>query len=157
MEIFKKKYKRVLTVLLMAAVLLTTMFVPQGRAYAASGQVPEGIRNFVNRCYDVTFGRRPDEGGFNYWAGQIMDGQLDGSMTVHYFIFSDEYKARGTNNTQFVQDLYTMFMGREPDTDGFNYWKSELSKGSSREKVFAGFANSDEFYNLCKGYGITAG
>ncbi|MCR5719830.1 MAG: DUF4214 domain-containing protein, partial [Lachnospiraceae bacterium] len=86
-----------------------------------------------------------------------MDGQLDGSMTVPYFIFSDEYKARGTNNTQFVQDLYTMFMGREPDTDGFNYWKSELSKGSSREKVFAGFANSDEFYNLCKGYGITAG
>ncbi|MCR5719787.1 MAG: DUF4214 domain-containing protein, partial [Lachnospiraceae bacterium] len=117
----------------------------------------DGISSFVNRCYEVSFGRKPDQGGFDYWKGRIENGELDGSMVVYNFIFSKEYMALGTGDAQFVNDLYTMFMGREADDDGFNYWYSELRNGKTRKNVFAGFANSDEFYNLCKDYGITAG
>lgn len=48
-------------------------------------------------------------------------------------------------------------MGREPDEDGFNDWVGQLNDGKSRLEVFSGFANSQEFYNICENYGITAG
>ena len=50
-----------------------------------------------------------------------------------------------------------MYFDRKPDNDGFNYWMDKLNAGDSRETVFAGFANSLEFYNLCNKYGVTQG
>lgn len=76
---------------------------------------------------------------------------------VYNFIFSPEYESQKRNDKEFVNDLYTMFMGRRADDDGYKFWCGEMEKGMTREEVFGGFANSDEFYKLCNGYGITAG
>ena len=120
-------------------------------------QAASSVDDFVTRCYKVAFGREPDQGGFDYWKSQITEGKLDGSAVVNLFIFSDEYKAKNTDNKQYINDLYTMFMGREADTSGYDFWCKEMDNGSSREAVFAGFANSPEFYDICSGCGITAG
>ncbi len=116
-----------------------------------------GVEKFVVRCYKVAFERDPDEGGFNYWKSEIEEGRLDGSLAVYKFVFSPEYKAQNTSDRQFITDLYTMFMGREPDEGGYAFWLDQMQNGMSRANVFTGFANSKEFYELCKGYGITAG
>ena len=115
------------------------------------------IDDFVNRCYKVSLGREPDSDGFNFWKKEITEGRLDGSAVVFNFIFSKEYKEKNTSDKQFVNDLYTMFMGREADSSGYDFWCARLNEGSSREDIFTGFANSEEFYNVCSDCGITAG
>lgn len=116
-----------------------------------------GIDQFVERCYRVTFNRDPDQEGFNYWRNRINNGELVGSTTVYYFIFSDEYKALNRNDEEFVNDLYTMFMGRAADQEGYEYWCGKLQQGVSREEVFAGFANSQEFFQICHDWDLQSG
>ena len=47
-----------------------------------------------------------------------------------------------------------MFFGREADEGGFNSWVEQLNNGASRLQVYAGFASSPEFTNLCSEYGV---
>ena len=48
-------------------------------------------------------------------------------------------------------------MDREPDAAGLAAWVEALEKGASREKVFDGFVNSQEWANICFKYGIKSG
>lgn len=116
-----------------------------------------GIDDFVTRCYRVAFGRTPDEGGFDYWKRELTEGRRTGSNIVDYFMFCEEYVNQDRSDDEFVFDAYTMFMGREPDTAGYDFWTGKMREGMTRKDIVAGFANSDEFYELCNGYGITAG
>lgn len=116
-----------------------------------------GVDDFVNRCYKVAFQRDADKGGFEYWKGEIESKKRTGVDVVYNFIFSEEYENQHTSDTQFVKDLYTMFMGREPDQGGYDYWCGLMAEGKSRKDIFTGFANSSEFHDTCTNYGITAG
>ena len=40
------------------------------------------------------------------------------------------------------------------DDEGLNDWVNQLDNGTSRETVFWGFANSQEFANLVASYGL---
>ena len=115
------------------------------------------VGDFINRCYEVALGREADEAGYNYWWDALNNGRACGAQVGYGFIFSEEYTNKNTDNKEFVTDLYSMYFGRKPDEEGFNYWVNLLDTGSSREFVFAGFANSQEFYNLCTKYGVTQG
>ncbi|MCR5718970.1 MAG: DUF4214 domain-containing protein [Lachnospiraceae bacterium] len=117
----------------------------------------DGLNGFVNRCYRIAFQREPDLGGFIYWKKRLMNHEITGSVLVYDFLFSKEYIALRTDDEQFVTDLYAMFMGREPDKEGFDFWCDQLKRKASRNMVFTGFANSEEFYNLCFENDITAG
>lgn len=113
--------------------------------------------DFVNRCYSVALGREADEGGYTYWKDLLYNGESCGAQVGYGFIFSTEYENKNTTTDEFVTDLYNMYFGRTPDEDGFEYWTGLLDNGMTREEVFAGFANSQEFFNLCNRYGVTAG
>lgn len=129
-------------------------------ATSAPQQLPEAelnVSDFVTRCYQVALSRTPDSEGYTYWCDNLNNGQVCGAQVGYGFIFSPEYIAKSTSNSQYVNDLYSMFFGREADADGFNYWLNLLNGGTSRENVFAGFANSVEFYNLCNKYSVVAG
>ncbi len=115
------------------------------------------VGDFVERCYQVALGRQPDEEGFDSWVDQLNNGQACGAQVGYGFIFSGEYINKNTDNKKYVKDLYSMFFGREADEAGFNYWVEQLDNNESREVVFAGFANSQEFYNLCEKYGVVSG
>ncbi len=116
-----------------------------------------GVDGFVERCYTVTLGRGSDPEGFADWKDQLLNGKSVGVNIAYGFLFSKEYTGKNTSNRTYVKDLYKLFMDREPDDAGFNDWVGKLETGTSRHEVFAGFANSQEFYNICDGYGITAG
>lgn len=40
------------------------------------------------------------------------------------------------------------------DDEGLNDWVNQLNNGTSRETVFWGFANSQEFANMVASYGL---
>ncbi len=115
------------------------------------------VDDFVDRCYGVALGREPDAEGKEEWTDELNEGEACGAQVGYGFIFSPEYIAKNTDNEQFTKDLYSLFFGREPDENGFNYWVAQLNAGVSREEIFAGFANSEEFYNLCAEYGVVSG
>lgn len=118
----------------------------------------KGVGDFVDRCYEIALGREADEVGFNYWVESLNGGKICGAQAGYGFIFSEEYINRNTSDNIYIEDLYLMFFGRNPDEEGFNYWLDLLeSKKMTREEIFAGFANSTEFDNLCKSYNVITG
>ena len=56
----------------------------------------------------------------------------------------------------YTSDVYKrqVFMNREADEAGLSAWVNVLGEGQSREHVFNGFADSPEFQELCRSYGI---
>ena len=126
-------------------------------SYSLGSMAAEGVGGFVERCYQVALGRAPEQEGFDYWVGKLNSKELTGTGVAQQFIFSDEYIAKNTTDSQYLTDLYTMFMGRDPDEGGFDYWLSRISAGDSRDTVFAGFAGSPEFKGICQSYGVEVG
>lgn len=125
--------------------------------FADEKEPTKDVGAFVNRCYEVALGREADSEGYNYWVDLLNNGKACGAQVGYGFIFSNEYTDKNTDNSQFVKDLYKMYFDREPDEAGYNYWLDMLNTEVPREKVFEGFANSLEFFNLCDSYGVVAG
>lgn len=133
--------------------IVPLMMLPSFKVKAADGTIDD----FVERCYTVTLDRGSEPEGFEYWKNMLLNGESVGINIAYGFVFSEEYTNKNKSDEEYVNDLYALFMGREADEEGFNYWMEKLNSGETRLDVFAGFANSAEFYNICKGYGITAG
>ena len=110
--------------------------------------------DFATRLYTTCLGREADEDGLMAWARQLANQRDTGTGAAHGFFFSSEFTGQNVSNSEFVTRLYRTFMGREPDTDGFNAWVAQLDSGVSREEVFNGFACSPEFSVICADYGI---
>ena len=113
-----------------------------------------GVNCFVERLYEVCLGRRSDISGQKTWASALMAGTVTGSSCVHGFLFSPEFTNKNLNDLDFVAYTYRAFFGREPDIPGLTTWMNYLGNGGTREGVFNGFVNSQEFRNLCSSYGI---
>ena len=144
---------RFLSVILSLLMVLSVISLPTLKPKAAAGTIDD----FVERCYTVTLDRGSDPDGFADWKGQLLNGEAVGVHVAYGFLFSSEYTKKNKSPEDYVTDLYMLFMGREPDDQGFADWVGQLKDGKSRVEVFAGFANSQEFYNICESYGITAG
>ena len=134
-----------------------------GTAFAYTGpkvivtQDISGIENFVTRLYTKVLGRNPDPDGKSNWVNQLVSGNLSGSDAAFGFFFSPELTKRNLSNKDFISLLYNVFFDREPDDGGMQTWLSALETGASRKYVFSGFANSQEWKNLCGSYGIEPG
>lgn len=115
------------------------------------------VGNMINRLYSVALDRAPEDEGFEYWVNKLRTGEACGAQIAYGVLFSQEYIERERTNGEFIADLYEIEFGRAPDPEGFNYWLNILNSNNSREDVYAGFANSVEFNNLCDSYGIIAG
>ena len=147
----KKRVKSAIS--LFVALFLVLSIIPLSTIHAKA----DGVDDFIGRCYKVTLGRDADSDGYAYWRDILVNRKQDGSVVAHGFLFSPEYINKQTPPEQYVKDLYMLFMGREPEQSGYDYWCEKMTNGESREQIFAGFANSKEYFDLCYGYGITAG
>ncbi|MCR5654253.1 MAG: DUF4214 domain-containing protein [Lachnospiraceae bacterium] len=125
--------------------------------YSSLSIVETGVDGFVTRLYSVCFDRLPDSAGKNDWVSRLNNGQVTGTTAAAGFVFSQEFKNKNLCNTCFVKQLYKAIMGREYDQGGLEYWVGKLESGSTREEVFNGFSQSDEFNNICNEYGIQKG
>lgn len=118
---------------------------------------PALVTGFVTRLYDKCLNRRPDEAGLNDWVSTLCNFESDGVNVAYGFVFSDEMKNRNLSDEEFVETLYNVFLDRASDVDGKQNWLYYLQNGTSRYGVFMGFANSNEFGEICDRYGIDKG
>lgn len=114
----------------------------------------EGVTKFIVRCYRLCLGRDADKDGLNSWCTQILTGKNTAKEAAHGFVFSDEFKKKNLSDKEYVKTMYRVFMDREADPAGLNSWVKVLKSGKSREHVFNGFADSNEFRKICASYGI---
>lgn len=109
---------------------------------------------FILRLYDKAYKREAEYEGFEYWVLKFRNEKnTTYSELVEFFALSKEATDVAKNYGAYVKMLYRAIYDREADGDGYNYWKTLMDFGVSREEVLEGFLNSQEFENLCKSYG----
>jgi len=123
-------------------------------SHLQSRDVNEKLTEFVNRVYKESLDREGEEGGLNYWTGRILNGENSPVDVAKRFLQSFEFISKGLNNSDFVKTLYRLYMGREYDVPGLNYWLNKLSTGSSRENLMDSFGASPEFRKIVESYGL---
>ena len=117
----------------------------------------EQIEAFVERLYTKALGRSAEPEGLEYWSGMLARGEKTGAEVARGFIFGKEFMNKNLSDSQYVEVLYQTFMDRQSDEDGKGYWLKALDAGVTRVGVYKGFAESQEFGNICSGYGIIQG
>lgn len=117
-------------------------------------QASSNVTSFATRLYSTCLNRTPDPQGLSNWSSSLANRKVSGSNAAYGFFFSAEFISLNTSDEEYVTRLYRTFLGREPDASGFRGWVDNLANGASREEVFYGFANSQEFAGICASYGI---
>lgn len=117
----------------------------------------EQIRAFCVRLYDYCLDREPDEYGISDWTAKLINNEISGADCGYGFVFSPEYLSKKTSNRNYIEMLYKVFLDRPSDPNGMQYWLNKFEEGHSREYVFSGFVNSDEYTIICSNYGIERG
>ena len=146
--------RSIICVLLSIIILFSIISIPSGKAEAAGSNIDD----FITSCYRICLNREPTEADLEHWEGELLRGERCGSDAVFCFVFGPEYVGLNKSDEEFIEDMYRTFLLREYDAPGKEFWMKKFSEERwSREQVFAGFANSDEFFGLCLSYGITAG
>ena len=103
------------------------------------------VTEFINRCYNVFLGRNAEVIGLNDWCSKVNNKEISASRLAYGFVFSQEFIGKEYSNEAYVERLYQGMFGRVGDAEGTAYWMDVFSRGKTREFVFWGFANSDEF------------
>lgn len=105
----------------------------------------------VTRVYLAALNRQPDDSGFKYWVDQLTTKGTHIQVVADSFINSNEFKSRYPNDTNrnYVTRLYQNVLGRQPDTDGLNYWTSQLDqKKLTKPQLLIQFTESKENIGL---------
>ena len=133
-----------------------------------AGSLPEGaagtpvayserITAFVTRCYREALSREPDANGLQFWCNQLTGKNMSFSEVAAGFVFSDEMNNKNLNDEAFVKVLYRLYLGREAESAGLEFWKGKLKEEMTREQVNEGFANSREFAGIVAAYDSESG
>jgi len=138
---------------LLVFISVITIIALLSPAYMNAGDNSQ-LEAFVSRFYQLCLERQPDSAGLNKWVGDLIDGSKTGADVAKGVVFSQEFTDKNHDNTAFVTILYRAFFDREPDASGLSTWVSRLDSGTSRQSVVDGFAQSQEFIDLCAAYAI---
>ena len=115
------------------------------------------VAQFINRCYKIILGRKPDTGGMQTWLNELNSGRKAASEIIDRFVNSNEYLSKNYNYGDSVDILYQAMLGRNADAAGKANWVKKLKSGQTLAHVINGFCFSKEFRGLCDSYGIRAG
>ncbi len=113
--------------------------------------------DFATRLYSTCLNRTPDEEGLSNWSKTLANQQVSGTKAAEGFFFSDEFVNSNINDYEYIKRLYKTFFNREPDPEGLDTWDIAFHDGYSRKYIFNGFAESAEWKQTCRNYGIVAG
>ncbi len=131
--------------------------IDKGEAKAIEGRDRSlGLTTFVSRLYTKALGRGYDVKGLNDWCNAIMDErETVTSVSTNGFFNSREFLEKNMDDSEFVKTLYRTFFDREYDQAGYDTWMDNLqNQKMTRDEVLLGFANSKEFADLKKQYGV---
>lgn len=115
------------------------------------------ITAFVKRLYTVCLGRNYDSAGLSDWVSRLNTHRETAAQVAYGFFFGEEFKMKNLSDREYVEVLYRTMFDREGDPAGMADWLDKLENGMSRLYVYRGFAESQEFQNLCDRYDVTRG
>lgn len=121
-----------------------------------NGEVASSAASQLFRTYFGSLLRTPDDGGFNWWLGEIEAGRHDLNSMAGGFIWSAEFlgyvnapDGNSIANDVFLTHMYQGVFGRAPDGDGYNWWLNELDSGNrSQVNVLVDMTQSNEYVEL---------
>ena len=92
--------------------------------------------------YIGLFCRAPESGGLAYWTGELAAGRLsfDSGSCANVMLAVPAVQLlypSSMSNQAFIAALYVNVFGRQPDTDGLNYWLGVLNEYGNRGKVLS--------------------
>ena len=132
---------------LVALLLVFPSFVKAGEDYALS---------FVDRLYENVLNRKADTEGALYWSFLLKNGKTASEIAKEFFR-SEEFLNSGVSDREYVKRLYRVFLDREPDNEGLEYWTKMLEENRvKRDQIFYNFVFSREFSLLSLEYKIRA-
>ena len=109
------------------------------------GQKPpamDEVDTFLNNAYLRNLDRQVDDEGKKYWGDEIRSGRATKDDVIGNIRRSEEYGGVVEN---FLTDAYRNNLGRDADTEGFDYWANELKSGKmDRDQVYSAIKGSKE-------------
>lgn len=118
---------------------------PKGPRRGFPGQEPPAMDEvdiFLSNAYLRNLDRRIDDEGKKYWGDEIRSGRATKDDVIGNLRRSDEYSGVVEN---FLTDAYRNNLGRDADTEGFDYWANELKSGKmDRDQVYSAIKGSKE-------------
>lgn len=118
---------------------------------------PANVDGFLMRLYNLVMQRDYDLNGINYWKDKLQSGSMNASNVARFFFSCNEFYDLNYSNEEYVDVLYKVFFNRNADTNGKNYWLSQLKSGKSQRYVLEGFINSQEWADTCAKFGVVSG
>ena len=131
--------------------------VKSGAPNAKAEKPSNNALKFATRLYTECLGRDPDADGLLFWALRLTNLESSGYEAAKGFFESKEFENKNVDDTTYVKLLYRTFMGRDYDQSGLEFWLGHLGTDMTRLQVLQGFAQSQEFTNICNEYGIDRG
>ena len=117
----------------------------------------EPVSAFVNRLYTIILDRPAEEAGLADWTSSLKSGESTSADIVYGLANSDEFKNKGLSNDEVIERMYMAMLGRASDEGGKADWLDAMANGCTVNGIINGFSGSQEFANVCAGYGISAG
>ena len=101
-------------------------------------------------------GRLPDEGGYNWWLGEIQAGRHTLESMAAGFVDSSEFKSLADtdssgviSNQEFILHMYNGVFGRDPDAEGLAWWVGQLdTQAKTQPDAFISMTQSNEYVEL---------
>ena len=116
--------------------------------------IPHPANDFVIRLYDGIFMREPDTDGHAFWYTGLITREISGAHAANFFFTSPEMISLNLSDTEYIERLYTVMMGRSSDAEGLAFWMNILSKGEPRENIIDYFSSSEEFTNIVLSFSL---
>ncbi|MCM2263698.1 MAG: DUF4214 domain-containing protein, partial [Desulfuromonadales bacterium] len=94
-----------------------------------TGAIPTPLNvdvEFVRQVYRDFLNREADQGGLNYWVGELAVGRMTRAAMVEQYLLSAEFGEKFTP----VARLYFACFNRIPDYSGLMYWVNEYTAGN---------------------------
>lgn len=113
---------------------------------AAAELTPLGA---IHRMYLGMFGRLADDTGISFWLEAHQDGMPLSAIAEAFLRSSEGQKLFGipgrVSTEELLEHLYRLILGREPDIDGWEYWRNEIDSGTTTVgEAVAAFISSPE-------------
>lgn len=101
-----------------------------------------GYQDYIKSLYKYFNKRDADNNGLTYWTNKIklVDNSNDSELLsfINEFLREEAYKT-------FIEDVYKLYLGRNGDSGGIQYWTNRLKTDLTREQVIAKFCSGSEF------------
>ena len=135
-----------------------TYGVKSGAQWHKATKASKNATNFATRLYTCCLKRDAEQGGLEYWSLALTNLEKTGAQAAQFFFESEEFTGFNTTLNDYLNRLYTTFMDRQPAASEIEYWVGEVKAGrQNRHSILAFFAQSPEFSEICKKYGIKRG